>query len=125
MTGGAFVPDGLWAGYDRSYLYSDFACGKIFRLDRVPGGEFTRTEFMTGAKGPVHLRFGPNGATSALYYLSYFGGDVHRVARTGSNSAPVADFAYTPNGGQVSFDGSSSATETSPRGPGTSETAAL
>ena len=32
ITGGAFVPDGAWPGYDGTYLYADFVCGKIFTL---------------------------------------------------------------------------------------------
>ena len=33
ITGGAFVPNGLWgAAYDGGYLYADYVCGKILLL---------------------------------------------------------------------------------------------
>ncbi len=96
ITGGAFVPAGLWPQFRGSYLYSDFACGKIFRLQRRDDGSFRRSTFLSGAKGPVHLRFGPYGDTKALYYLSYFTGTVHRISRAGANTPP----AVVPWGGR-------------------------
>jgi hypothetical protein len=60
ITGGAFVPAGVWPGWDGSYLYGDFACGRIFRLVPRADGGFGRSTFMSGADGPVHLRFGPH-----------------------------------------------------------------
>jgi glucose/arabinose dehydrogenase/PKD repeat protein len=108
ITGGAFVPSGVWQGWAGSYLYSDFACGKLFRLREKAGGGFERTTFVSGASGPVHLRFGPYGDQTALYYLSYFTGTVHRITRSLPNSAPVADFSYRPDGLTVSFSGAAS-----------------
>jgi PKD repeat protein len=43
-----------------------------------------------------------------LYYASYFTGTVHRITRSTSNTAPVADFTYRPNGLTVSFTGAAS-----------------
>jgi hypothetical protein len=60
---------------------------------------------MDGADGPVHLRFGPHADTQALYYLSYFSGTVHRISRSTTNSAPVAEFTDRPDGTTVSFSG--------------------
>jgi glucose/arabinose dehydrogenase/PKD repeat protein len=108
ITGGAFVPTGVWPGWDGSYLFSDFACGRIFRLKRGADGGLHRTTFMAGASGPTHLRFGPYGDRTALYYASYFTGTVHRVVRAGHNTAPVADFTYRPDGLTVSFTGGAS-----------------
>ena len=108
ITGGAFVPAGVWPGMRGSYLYSDFTCGKIFRLRRTADGRFRRSTFMTGARGPVHLRFGPHGDETALYYLSYFSNTVHRITRSVTNTAPVADFTYRPDGLTVSFSGAAS-----------------
>jgi glucose/arabinose dehydrogenase len=107
ITGGAFVPVGVWPGYDDSYLFADFACGTIFQLRKVEG-EWGTTPFMGGADGPVHLRFGPHGDTQALYYLSFFSGTIHRIARSTVNTRPVAEFAYTPDGATVSFSGNRS-----------------
>ena len=86
ITGGAFVPEGLWpAPYGGSYLFADYGCdGKVFRLVPQPGGGFQQAEFLTEVGVPVHLAFGPFGATEALYYLDYGGGTIHRVAFTGA-----------------------------------------
>ncbi len=108
ITGGAFVPAGVWPGWRGSYLYSDFTCRKIFRLRRTTDGGFRRSTFVSGAGGPVHLRFGPYRDRTALYYLSYFTGAVHRVTRSTANAAPVADFTYRPDGLTLSFSGAAS-----------------
>jgi glucose/arabinose dehydrogenase len=109
ITGGAFVPHGLWpAPYSGSYLFGDYVCGKIFRLVPQAGGGFTQEEVLTGVGAPVHLAFGPYGATSALYYLEYAAGEVHRVNPAGANTAPVADFWQRPDGLNVTLDGSAS-----------------
>lgn len=108
ITGGAFVPDaaGWPAAYDNGYLFSDYACGKIFLLQGT-----TRTEFATGLGGSsaVHLAFGPFGSRRAFYYTSYAGGgEVHRVTY---NQATAA-FSATPTSGPaplaVQFDGRAS-----------------
>ncbi len=109
ITGGAFVPDGLWpAPYSGSYLFGDYVCGKIFRLAPKAGGGFTQEEVLTGLSSPVHLAFGPYGATSALYYLDYGGGAIHRVSPAEGNNAPVADFWQRPNGLNVTVNGEAS-----------------
>jgi glucose/arabinose dehydrogenase/PKD repeat protein len=108
ITGGAFVPTGLWRGMDESYLFADYACGTIFELQRESPGEWRRTTFLEGADGPVHLRFGPHGDTQALYYLSYFSDTIHRVSASTANAPPVARFTSTPDGTTLSFDGADS-----------------
>jgi glucose/arabinose dehydrogenase len=94
ITGGAFVPEGVWpSSYDGTYLFADFVCGTIFRLDPVPGG-YERSEFATGlgSNSAVSMTFGPFGGTKALYYTTYEGGGaVRRIAYTGdANRGPVA-----------------------------------
>jgi glucose/arabinose dehydrogenase len=94
ITGGAFVPAGVWpASYDGAYLFADFVCGTIFRLDPVPGG-YERSEFATGlgSNSAVSMTFGPFGGTKALYYTTYVGGGaVRRIAYTGeANRRPIA-----------------------------------
>ena len=74
VTGAAFVPNGVWpAGYDNSYLFGDFVCGKIFRLTPDGSGGFTRTDFVTGlgSNGVVAMTFGPHQGGQALYYTTY------------------------------------------------------
>jgi len=105
ITGGAFVPEGLWpAPYSGSYLFSDFVCGGIFRLVPKEGGGYTREPFLVGNR-PVHLAFGPYAGGTALYYLDYFGGKVQRVSYSAGNSAPIADFTPRPDGLTVTLDG--------------------
>jgi len=86
ITGGAFVPAGVWPdAFDGKYLFSDFNCGRIFRLDPNGAGGFTRTDFATGlgSASAVHMAFGPWNGSQALYYTSYAsGGQIRRIATT-------------------------------------------
>jgi glucose/arabinose dehydrogenase len=116
ITGGAFVPNGVWpAAYDGDYIYSDYVCGKIFRLEES-GGSYTSSDFVTGlgVNSAVHLGFGPYGSTQALYYTTYAeGGQIRRLAYTGGvNRAPIADVTANPTSGPtplvVGFNGSGS-----------------
>jgi glucose/arabinose dehydrogenase/PKD repeat protein len=109
ITGGAFVPAGLWPEpWSGSYLFADFVCGGIYRMAPAAGGGYTRQPFLPDAPKPVHLAFGPHGDTSALYYLDYVGNAVHRVSFTSSNTAPVARFSSRPAGLDVTFQGQDS-----------------
>jgi glucose/arabinose dehydrogenase len=77
ITGGAFVPDGVWsATLDGAYLFADFVCGKIMMLS---GG--TRSDFAAGLGNAVHLEFGTDGTSQALYYTTYTGGgQIRRIS---------------------------------------------
>src|SRR6185436_4846735 len=82
ITGGAFVPNGLWPGFDASYLFSDYICGAIFKLTQA--GTWSASQFATslGGNSAVHLRFGPWGTTQALYYTTFAGGgQIRRISR--------------------------------------------
>jgi glucose/arabinose dehydrogenase len=81
ITGGAFVPDN--AGWPRpyrdDYLFADFVCGKIFRL-QPQGDRFKRTIFAANVGNVTHMTFGPQGD---LYYAnaSFAGtGQVWRIS---------------------------------------------
>jgi glucose/arabinose dehydrogenase len=88
ITGGAFVPDGVWpASYNNAYLFADFVCNKIFKLTCKRGGGFTKTVFADGlaSGGPVSMSFGPWGEREALYYTTFAdGGQIRRIAHHGS-----------------------------------------
>ncbi len=114
VTGGAFVPNGVWpAAFDNTYLYGDFVCGKIIRLTPAAGGGFTAADFVTGlgTNSITTLKFGPYGSTQAAYYLNYLnGGEVRRIAFTGTaNRAPTAVATANKTSGPtplaVTFDG--------------------
>ncbi len=118
ITGGAFVPNGFWpSAYDNGYLYSDYVCGRIFRLTPAAGGGYTSTDFATGlgSSSAVHLTFGPFGTSQALYYTTYAsGGQVRRISYNvpGTNNAPTAVASANPTSGavplDVTFDGTGS-----------------
>lgn len=79
ITGGAFVPGN--AGWPRlyrgSYLFADFVCGTIFRL-QPRGDSFKRTIFASNVGGVTHMTFGPGGD---LYYATFAGdGQVRRIS---------------------------------------------
>ena len=90
ITGGAFVPNGLWTGFDGSYLFADFICGWIFKLTNS-GGTWSASDFATnlGGGSAVHLTFGPYGGDQALYYTTYAGGGQVRVI---ADVPPPLDF---------------------------------
>jgi glucose/arabinose dehydrogenase len=117
ITGGAFVPAGVWpAAYTGSYLFADYVCGRIFKLDRQLDGTYVRTDFAggLGSDSAVHMRFGPHQATQALYYTTYeAGGSVRRITHTGAgNRVPTAAVSASPTSGPapltVDFNGSGS-----------------
>lgn len=103
ITGGAFVPNGVWPGYDGAYLFSDYNCGAIFTL-RESGGTYNTSTFATalGSSSAVHLQFGPAGSSQALYYTTYAGGgEVRRVQynNPAGNNAPNAVAGASPTAG--------------------------
>lgn len=114
ITGGAFVPDGVWPGFDGSYLFADYVCGAIFELTET-GGTWSASGFATGLGSPVHMTFGPHGSGQALYYTAYNGGgQVRRITfdSPGENHPPTAVASGSPLSGPapltVTFDGSGS-----------------
>ncbi|MGH9282015.1 MAG: PQQ-dependent sugar dehydrogenase, partial [Acidimicrobiales bacterium] len=117
ITGSAFVPNGLWpAPYSGSYLFSDYACGRIFRLAPAGDGKFTAVPFATtlGTGAGVSIAFGPAGGTQALYYTSFNdGGEIRRIISTTPTAVPpIASFSATPASSPgpvtVAFDASGS-----------------
>ena len=96
ITGGAFVPNGLWPGFDGSYMFSDYICGTVFKLTNT--GSWTPSTFATslGGSSAVHLRFGPWGTTQALYYTTLAGANdaVRRISLRVPRSGGPLDF-YT------------------------------
>ena len=113
ITGGAFVPVGVWsAQYDQSYLFGEYVCGKIFRITPNGNGGYTASEFTTGlgSSSAVTMIFGPYQSTQALYYTSYAGGgQIRRISFTGTaNRNPTASATANPTAGgaplTVNFD---------------------
>ena len=105
ITGGAFVPNGVWpAEYDGTYLLADYVCGAIFRIPAsgVPPASATTFVSSLGGSSATSLVFGPHGETQALYYTTYAsGGQVRRLryAPAGSNQPPSAVIGADPTVG--------------------------
>ena len=121
ITGGAFVPNGLWPGYDGAYLFSDYTCGWIVRLSGA-APPFAASDFATnlGDDSAVALLFGPRGGSQALYYTTYSGGgQIRRIYydQTG-NSPPTAVIGANPLSGSPPLNVTFSAAGSSDPNPG-------
>jgi glucose/arabinose dehydrogenase len=81
ITGAAFAPASWGETYAGKYLFADFTCNSVFLLDRQPGTGLVAEPFFP-ADGPIELTFGPGPGGIDLYYLGYFGNEVHRVSQT-------------------------------------------
>jgi len=83
ITGGAFVPNGLWPGFDGSYLFADYGCGVIIKLAQS-AGVWSAEAFVSGlgAGSATSLRFMPYGGGVGLHYTTYAdGGQVRVITR--------------------------------------------
>lgn len=102
ITGGAFVPNGIWPGFDGAYLFGDFVCGEIFELAFL-GGAWTAADFGQSLGGVTTMIFGPHGNGRALYYATFNGGgQVRRIAYAEAGNAPPAAMAAAdPTSGQL------------------------
>ena len=116
ITGGAFVPNGVWSPeYWNDYLFADYVCGQILRLEPDGQGGFTETPLVTdlGRGSAVHLQFGPFEGGQALYY-TVFGtqGQLRRLSFTSGDVEPTASLSVSPESGdpplEVTLDGSGS-----------------
>ena len=118
ITGGAFVPNGIWpATYDGTYLLADYVCGAILRIPATgtPTAPLPNAfAFVTGLGGSsaTSLQFGPDGASQALYYTTYAaGGQIRKINYSASgNSAPtVSSLTANPAAGVLPLNVSFSA----------------
>lgn len=105
ITGGAFVPNGVWPGFDGSYLFGDWVCGEIFEASSA-GGPWTAADFAQALGGVTVLIFGPHGSGGrALYYATFAsGGQVRRIFyQEAGNNPPVAAASAGTTSGPVPF----------------------
>ena len=97
ITGGAFVPNGLWpAAYDNTFLLADYVCGALFRIpaNGTPNGALPSAFAFAsglGASSATSLTFGPDGNAQALYYTTYAGGgQIRKISYlSAGNAAPI------------------------------------
>jgi glucose/arabinose dehydrogenase len=115
ITGGAFVPDGLWRPEDNgAYLYADWGCGTIFELTESSGGGYTSTALVTGvgASTLTDMTFGPYQGGEALYYASYAAGPyVRRLSYTDPRLGPPLSVPLVPGFKQCGTGGNASSGE--------------
>jgi glucose/arabinose dehydrogenase len=97
ITGGAFVPNGLWpAAYDNQYLFADYTCGGVFQMGASSPYPPNAATFASNFGGVTNLRFGPFQSTQALYYTTYAsGGQIRRIV----NNVPKAVASSNVPGG--------------------------
>jgi glucose/arabinose dehydrogenase len=104
ITGGAFVPNGLWPNSDGAYLAADYTCGVIFRITK-PGSTWGASDFVSnlGSNSATSLVFGPYGNAQGLYYTTYAGGGQIWVItyQAGGNAAPTAAGSAMPAVGKA------------------------
>ncbi len=121
ITGGAFVPNGIWPSeYDDTYIYGDYVTNELFVMEsggadcrtcEPPTSPFIGDLFADTANNVTNLQFGPHGDTQALYAL--YGGFLRRISYVGdANRTPVARATASSVAGDVplvvSFTGSTS-----------------
>ncbi len=93
ITGGAFVPNGLWpAGYDGAYLFGDGGSDRIWVL-RGDGTVDYAAPFATGANGLTDMTFGFDASGRAALY--YVGGGQLRAITPSAAPATVSGSAST------------------------------
>jgi glucose/arabinose dehydrogenase/PKD repeat protein len=118
ITGGAFVPAGIWpVSFEGTYLFADYVCGRIWTLTLDANGQPQPNIFADGldVNSAVDLLFGPaaSGGQALYYTVLNGGGQVHRIRYTGNaNRSPHALAVASPvTGGvplTVNFDASGS-----------------
>lgn len=94
ITGGAFVPNGAWPGYDGRYLFSDYGCGRLFALS--PAAPYTASVFGDGLYAAIALSFGPHHGRQALYYTTAT--QVRRVTYEPVDQAPTGTLSEPAEG---------------------------
>ena len=125
ITGGAFVPTGVWpAAYDGTYLLADYVCGAVLRIPTkgTPTAALPNAfAFVTGLgnSSATSLRFGPDGTGQALYYTSYAaGGQIRKISYSSAGNSPptVSAFTVNPAAGVLPLNAVFSATASDPNG---------
>jgi glucose/arabinose dehydrogenase len=88
ITAGAFVPAGVWQGYDDAYLFADNGCGRMFAAQ--PGTTGAGSPVLaSGLTGITDMAFFKQNGASALFYTTYAGGgQLHKVVGPAPHTIP-------------------------------------
>ena len=93
ITGGAFIPNGVWpASYDGGYLFSDGGCGKIFLLTSAGTVDYAHP-FAQTTGVITDMAFITQGGQTALYYVTNSSAQLHRITLP---APPVLPPVVTP-----------------------------
>lgn len=96
ITGGAFVPNGIWpAEYDNAYLFADGGCGKIW-IRNANGAVDYSNPFAQTSGGIVDMAFITQGPDPALYYVTNGDSKVHKITYDAPASKNDSALAYSP-----------------------------
>lgn len=87
ITAGAFVPNGLWSGFDGGYLFADGGCGSIF-LMKSDGSVDYGNPFAQTSGVIVDMAFISQGGQTALYYVTNATNQIHKIALVATAVAP-------------------------------------
>ena len=88
ITGGAFVPNGTWSGYDGAYFFADGGCGKVFVRD-AGGNVAYDAPFASGLTGITDMAFLPDDTGYSLYYVTNGANSVRRIRPANVPSEPA------------------------------------
>lgn len=95
ITGGAFVPNGLWPSvYDGAYLFGDYLSGEIWLMDRNGSVDY-EAPFATGANGMTDMTFGFDDAGRSVLYYTTLGG-VRAIVPPAPNTASTDPMKIVP-----------------------------
>jgi glucose/arabinose dehydrogenase/PKD repeat protein len=114
ITGGAFVPPGIWpTQYNGGYLFGDFVCAKLQLKSPAETGPVSLFEI--NQSNTTDMTFGPtpNGGKALYVIMAPELAEIRKITYVGSgNRAPVAAASADKNTGPpplaVAFDGSGS-----------------
>lgn len=96
VTGGAFVPNGLWPEqYDGGYLFGDGGSGNIW-LREADGSVDYDNPFITDVGGLTDMTFGFDTNGNAVLYYVTIGGELRAVTAPPSNSPSTERMAFHP-----------------------------
>ena len=84
ITAGAFVPNGVWPSqFNGSYLFADGGCGKVFAYTAAGKVDYSNPFAQTSGV-IVDMTFVTQGASTALFYVTYGDSKLHKVQYQGS-----------------------------------------
>ena len=96
ITGGAFVPNGIWpAEYDNAYLFADGGCGKVWMRTGAGAVDYNNP-FAQTSGGIVDMAFITQGPDPALYYVTNGDSKVHKITYDAPASQNNSALAYSP-----------------------------